>query len=275
MPDQTALRLIAVDLDGTLLDEQGRVPDELWPLLDVLHERGIVFVPASGRQYATLHAMFERAADGMVFVAENGTYVVRDGIEVSSSVMDQSTVGSVVEGVRRRASQGADVGVVVCGKSSAYVERTDRTFLDEAEKYYARLTHLSDVLDADDEMVKVAVFDFDGAELAAKHLSDWEISHRVVISGSHTVDVMNQGVDKGTAVMQIQNELGISTHQTAAFGDYLNDIEMLKAAHHSYAMANAHPEVIATARKVAPSNAEAGVITTVYELLGMAPISDR
>ena len=48
------LRLIAVDMDGTLLDAEGRVPDALWPLLEELRERDIHFAPASGRQLATL-----------------------------------------------------------------------------------------------------------------------------------------------------------------------------------------------------------------------------
>jgi hydroxymethylpyrimidine pyrophosphatase-like HAD family hydrolase len=54
--------------------------------------------------------------------------------------------------------------------------------------------------------------------------------------------------------------------QTAAFGDYLNDLEMLGAAHWSYAMADAHP-VAAVARFRAPSNADAGVLTVIEELI--------
>ena len=75
------LRLIAVDMDGTLLDANGAVPDDLWPLLDDLHDRGIAFAPASGRQYATLRRDFDSHADGMVFIAENGALI--DGEPVS------------------------------------------------------------------------------------------------------------------------------------------------------------------------------------------------
>ncbi|MEZ5214606.1 MAG: HAD hydrolase family protein [Microbacterium sp.] len=52
------IRLIAVDMDGTLLRPDGSIPEGLWPLLDRLAQRGIAFAPASSRQLATLQRMF-------------------------------------------------------------------------------------------------------------------------------------------------------------------------------------------------------------------------
>ena len=72
------MRLVVADMDGTLLDSGGRIPEGLWPLLDRMRERGVVFVPASGRQHARLARMFERAIDGMPIIADNGSYVVLD-----------------------------------------------------------------------------------------------------------------------------------------------------------------------------------------------------
>ena len=69
-------------------------------MLDRLRAEGVVFAPASGRQYATLSAMFERARDGMVFIAENGSYVVRDDEEVSSTLVDGATVAGIVAAMR-------------------------------------------------------------------------------------------------------------------------------------------------------------------------------
>ena len=48
------VRLVVSDMDGTLLTSGGVVPDDFWPLLETMRRRGITFVPASGRQYATL-----------------------------------------------------------------------------------------------------------------------------------------------------------------------------------------------------------------------------
>jgi len=265
------LRLIAVDMDGTLLDGDGRIPEALWPLLERLHAAGIRFAPASGRQLATLQRAFAEHLDHMVFIAENGAYVVEGDTEISSDAMDPAFTASLVARLRALAAEGRDLGVVVCGKRSAYIERTDAEFLAEAEKYYARLEAVPDLLAVDDQILKVAVFDFEDAAATAPALEDLRATHQVVVSGEHWIDVMNQGVDKGAALRRLQAATGITPAQTAVFGDYLNDLEMMDAASLSFAMANAHPEVAARARFRAPSNLDHGVITTIEKLLDGVP----
>ena len=265
------LRLIAVDMDGTLLDGHGRIPEALWPLLDRLHAGGIRFAPASGRQLATLQRAFAAHLDDMVFIAENGAYVVEGDTEISSDAMDASFTASLVTRLRALAAAGRDLGVVVCGKRSAYIERADDAFLPEAEKYYARLEAVPDLLAVSDQILKVAIFDFADATATAPALDDLRATHQVVVSGAHWIDVMNQGVNKGVALRRLQAATGITPEQTAVFGDYLNDLEMMDAASLSFAMANAHPDVAARARYAAPSNLEHGVITTIEKLLDGVP----
>lgn len=262
------IRLIAVDMDGTLLDGDGNVPEPLWELLPRLADRGVMFVPASGRQLATLRASFGEAADAMTFIAENGAYVVRAGVEVASDALDPDVVDRAVRHLRSLADEGYDLGVVVCGKRSAYIERTDDAFRSEASIYYAALEVVDDVLAIDDDVLKIAIYDFAVAEdSVGRALDEIARSHRVVVSGRHWVDILNPGVDKGVALRGLQAALGVTPAQTAAFGDYLNDLEMLDAADWSYAMAEAHPEVIARARHRAPSHTEHGVLTTIEGFL--------
>lgn len=260
-------RLIVVDMDGTLLDEHGRIPDELWPLLDVMKERGITFVPASGRQYFRLEQMFHRASSGMPFICENGSFVVRDGEEVSSCSLPREGVVRTVEALREA---GSEVGIVVAGKKMGYHERTEPEFLGEVEKYYRRAKLLDDVLKYDDDVNKVAIFDFGDAESGVyQDLQGKVDEYSVVVSAKQWVDVMNPSADKGNAVRALQEELGVTREQTVAFGDFLNDVEMLEAAGMSFAMANSHPGVFDVSRFVAPSNAEGGVITVLRHLLGL------
>jgi len=260
------IRLIAVDMDGTLLDGEGRVPEDLWPMLEELRRRDIAFAPASGRQYATLRREFGAHGDDMVFIAENGTLVMRRDEELSADPMDAAVVRGVVDTVR---GVTHDVGVVLCGKRSAYIERTDPAFHDEAARYYAELEPVADLQTVGDEIIKIAIFDFDGAEHGvAPALSDIARTHQVVVSGHNWVDIMNRGVNKGAALRRLQDTLGITAEQTVVFGDYLNDLEMMDAAAHSFAMANAHPDVAARARYRAPSNTEHGVIRVLERLLG-------
>ncbi|MFE4664914.1 Cof-type HAD-IIB family hydrolase [Streptomyces sp. NPDC056716] len=268
------IRLIVTDMDGTLLDDAKRMPPQLWTVLDLLRERGVLFSPASGRQYATLAREFARARDGMVFIAENGTYVVRDGVEVSSDPLTPGVAARIVRTVRELVASGADAGAVVCGKRSAYVERADEPFLAEVRKYYVQHRVVEDVTAVDDDILKVALFDFDAVErTTAPALAPFAGTHQVVVSGAHWVDVMNRTADKGAAVRRLQRELGITPAQTMVFGDYLNDLELLDTADWSFAMANAHPDILARARHVAPSNNDNGVLRTIGRVLGLPGVA--
>ncbi|WP_225754740.1 Cof-type HAD-IIB family hydrolase [Actinotalea sp. Marseille-Q4924] len=281
-PDEVAdVRLVAVDMDGTLLDADHELPQALGPLLEELARRDVLFCPASGRQYANLAARFGDAGADLPFIAENGAYVARGGREISSDVLERDVVLQVVSAVRGLAGSGADVGVVVCGKRSAYVERRDAAFRTEADRYYTLLTVVDDVLAVDDDVLKVAVFDFASAEdTVVPALQAFRSTHQVVVSGAHWVDVLGATTHKGAAVRRLQEAYGITPAQTMAFGDYLNDVEMLEAAGLSFAMANAHPEVLSRARFVAPPHTDDGVVRTVAGLLGIdlpgvAPLPDR
>lgn len=261
------LKLIACDMDGTLVLPDGRLPEELWPLLERLGERGITFVPASGRQYATLAAMFEGRPGRISFIAENGNLVVHQGQVISSDSLEPGTVHEVIDLVR---GADRDLGLVVCGRETAWIERTDAGFEGEVRRYYAELRKVSDLHEVEDTVLKLAIYDADdSATVADTMLEPLSATHQVVVSGSNWVDIMTPWADKGRALRRLQAELGLGAQQTAAFGDYHNDLELLAAAQWSFAMANAHPDVIAAARYIAPANSELGVIRVLEHLLGL------
>jgi hypothetical protein len=261
------IRLIATDMDGTLVDDAKQIHDELWPLIDELHARGIAFCPASGRQYYNLVQEFEGVADELVFIAENGTYVVAHGREISSDCLALEVAQQVVSRVRGIPEAGA----VLCGKRSAYVERRESRFVEHVAAYYARLKVVDDLLEVtDDDVLKVAIYDLGSAERnTAPRLADLAGSHQVVVSGAHWVDVLSPTANKGRAVRQVQQALGITPDQTMVFGDFLNDLEMMDAATYSFAMANAHPRLKERAGWIAPTNNANGVVRTIRTALGL------
>jgi Cof subfamily protein (haloacid dehalogenase superfamily) len=263
------IRLIVSDMDGTLLDDAGRVPDAFWPLLDDLLRAGVLFVPASGRQYQALRDIFGER-EGLVYIAENGTNVVQGGTSIDREPVEPAIIAPIVDWVRTTAATGADLGIVVCGARSAYIERADEEFVSHVRRYYAAVEVVADVHAAalEDVVLKLAIYDFASAETrTGPALRELDLRADVVVSGENWVDVMRQGANKGRALVRLQQQLGISREQTMAFGDYLNDAEMLDAAEHSYAVANAHPSIRARARYVAPPNSEAGVISSIIAAL--------
>ncbi len=83
------------------------------------------------------------------------------------------------------------------------------------------------------------------------------------------VEISAHGVTKATTLALLCEELEITAEQVVAFGDMPNDAAMLAWAGTSYAMANAHPSVLALAERTAPSNEDDGVATVLEELFGL------
>lgn len=267
--EDTDIRLIACDMDGTLLDPDGALPPDFGNTVVELRKRGVTFVPASGRQYATLAHMFApyETEGPLSYIAENGALVMHEGEVASSTTLASATVRAGI-GTGRAAWRELDGGLVVCGVRSAYVERADDAFLAEVDTYYTRLEVVDDLTTVDDDVLKLAFFTFEDAErLLDEHLHAFAGTHQVVASGAHWVDLMSRQADKGRALRALQDVLGITPDQTASFGDYLNDAEMLDAATWSFAMADAHPDIAARARYQAPGNHEDGVTTVLRHLL--------
>ena len=83
------------------------------------------------------------------------------------------------------------------------------------------------------------------------------------MAGARWVDFINDSVDKGNALETIQNFMKIRVEETMAFGDNCNDIGMLRQAGESYAVANAHPQLKAAAKHIAPPQQENGVLQII------------
>lgn len=261
------IRLIAADLDGTLLDAAKELDDDFWPMVHELTRRGILFVPASGRQYQSLALTFADIADEAAFIAENGTYVVLRGREVFSDGIPADAAREIIRADRRIPGSLP----VLCGKRSAYIEDTRPDFFEEVQPYYASLEVVPDLtVVADDDFLKIALYDFVSAEdNTYPAIAGVAQGLKVTVSGAHWVDVTSATASKGEALAHLQQVLGITPDQTMAFGDYLNDCEMMAAATWSFAVANAHPRLLACASRVCPPNTENGVVRTVKSILGM------
>ena len=106
------------------------------------------------------------------------------------------------------------------------------------------------------------------APLAEATLARFADTHQYAVSGANWADLQIRGVDKGSAVRDLQRFLGVTRSQTAVFGDAGNDLSMMSEGDLSFAMANASADVVEAARFVAPSNNEAGVAQVLRTLLG-------
>lgn len=257
------IRLIATDMDGTLLNSRGELPSHFYDVFYDLKERGILFAAASGRQYFTLAQNFKEIAEDMLFIAENGTYIAYRGEELAVHPLSKEIAHELIQ-------RGRDLGVemVLATSKGAFLESHNELFIKEVSKYYVKNQIVEDLMKVEGDILKVTVCDFRGAE---KHSYEAfkDLSHKaqICVAGEIWLDMMANGVNKGAAIKDIQEKFGISYDETMVFGDYLNDLEMLQEAYHSYAMANAHPKVKEVARFIAGSNDEDGVTQKIKEIV--------
>ena len=253
-------RLIALDMDGTLLDPSGRVPDEFWGLLDSARAQGVTIAPASGRQLATLQAMFPGCD---TFIAENGAVVWHGGRVVSTTALPDAPVQRLLAALP---DAPFTAHLVVCAPEVAATAALPPFVDAEVDKYYASRTALEG--ERPTPTVKLALYvESDAERDAYPWVQELVPELRAVVSGAHWLDLMHPEADKGKALAELAGVLGVAMSDTAAFGDYLNDYGMLQAAGHAVAMGNAHADLKAVADEVVGTNAEHGVVVRLAQWL--------
>ena len=262
------IKLIATDMDGTLLNDKKELPKDFCSF--VSSRKDIKTVIASGRQYFSLIKTFPDNINDFIFIADNGAVVYEKGKPLFTDFIDRETVESLLKEIH--AIEGT--ACVLCGANSAYISTADEIAVKNIEMYYAKVKFDMKSFDEcrDDKILKLAVFLNKEAERrlcpCLKHLNDKDGRMSALLSGDSWVDIMNRRTNKGTALKKVMELYGIKPEEAMAFGDYHNDLEMIKACKESYAMANAHEDIKAAAKYIAPSNNDDGVMRVLRKVLG-------
>ncbi len=261
----TVIKLIAADMDGTLVDSSQHLPPDLHQVVRGLTQRGVRFAVASGRQYYNLLKHFEPIHNEMTFIAENGGVIFEKG----KLLYCNEIVPERLEILIQTLESIPGIKPVLAGVKSSYIIHGGSVFIENLYSNYERYETVKDLREVTqyDTICKIAVFDESGAEKHSlpqlKSLEKYGFT--VLLSQPCWMDIQNQEVDKGIAIQELQRMFGIQPDECMAFGDYLNDRGMMKVVDYSYAMANAHPELKAVSRYVAKSNDENGVIDKIRE----------
>lgn len=257
------IKLVAVDMDGTLLDSEKNAPKdfETW----VENHPDIQMVLASGRQYYTLRDMFPKLENQAMYVADNGGFVFQKGQMIYSNAMSKEDIKWCIDTFDHQEG----VHLILCGAKSAYMKHASDLVEKNGWMYYVSLAFVESLYDCIDKdaIAKIAVFvEDEKAEETFQKLKDFPEAIAPVLSGDSWIDIANKSVSKGSAMRAIQKSMHIDASEAMAFGDYLNDYELLLSCGESYAMANAHPKLKAIAKHMTASNDEDGVMKILREI---------
>ena len=272
--DLTGVRLVASDMDFTLLADDKSMPEGMPGRIRALEEADVVFSAASGRPLYTLQDMFPESRDRMAFITDNGAGVVCRGEVVFKSVIDAAMVQALTE-----FTLDNNYGILtVCGLETCYVNEQDRRYDDFFRMFYHRIEYLETLDHLPAEVNKFTIF-FPGENAVAMrdqiYAPAWGQQLSVTCGGSVWIDIMNKGVDKGTGIARLCEHLGISPADVIALGDTDNDAEMLSYVGHGYLMANAEERMERFADFRAPSNNERGVAQVIDAVLAARRASSR
>ena len=236
------IKIIFCDMDGTLLTSESKLPENFDKMIDILKSRGVIFAPSSGRQYFSLSKTFSEYLNEFLFLGDNGTLVMYKGKEIFSNPMDKNVVKKVLQ-----VAENLDEKVlrVLAGKNNAYIlkEQDSPEFQAEIDKYYTRNVAVENWDDVDDVPIKLSFCYRSGnaEKNVYPYFEQFKDKLKVVLASDQWVDITMPNVSKGAAVKNIQRVWNIKPEECAAFGDFMNDYEMLQAVEYSFAMANAYP----------------------------------
>ena len=255
------IKLIATDMDGTLLDENSKLPSDFFDTLEKLNKINVKFVVASGRPYVTLRENFKPYSDDLYFICDNGAYIVEPGRDPIISIIDKADVNAIV-----KASEDIpNSSVLLCGTKATYLKECSKEMKAEIDKYYLNQKFVDNLIDIDDDIFKITICDFNvSSENSFPILNPlFGDKYKLAVSGKVWLDINNKGVNKGDALKEIQENFNISYDETMSFGDFYNDIELLQAAGYSFVMKNANEDMKQYGKYIAESNADNGVIKAI------------
>lgn len=261
------IKLIASDMDGTLLDDEKNLPPDFFEILERLKRNGIQFTAASGRSYPALTPVFGNCCDSINLICDNGAFIVQNGKNIFTGGIDPEVLREIIT-VCHEKIPGAYL--VLCGKNGLYV--TDK-YKPRSQKelgfYYSSRTVLDDLTAVDDVIFKIAVYDENNPQEYSYPVLEklYGDTLSLVVSGHLWMDIMQKGISKGAAIKKLQKAMGITPAETMAFGDFYNDADMLAAAEYSFVMENANDDMKQYGKFTAENNNSFGVTKAIRQYL--------
>lgn len=280
------IKIIALDLDGTLLDSEKRLSSRNREALERAAEKGVLIVPTTGRFFgmmppAVRDLPFVRYAitinGAQVYDRETDTALVRDEIplEMALGVMELLDRYDVIYDCYRQ--NWGWMTAALQAKAADYA--TNEHYLKMVREFRKPVPELKAHLKAtasEGDVQKIMLFapNSQDSSLSSKVLAaiSSEIAAKfpeikVTASTWNNIELNIKTAHKGNALKRFAEHLGFTLAECAAFGDGMNDLTMVEAAGFGVAMANAELAVKAAAKLVTKSNDEDGVAVALESLL--------
>ena len=259
------IRLIASDMDGTLLDENSQVPPETYDLILALRDRGVHVAASSGRRYDRLLEFFEPVKDQMDFVASNGAQVYADGQLIDREVYSHLAIRRLA----RTVAMFPNMHLALFDRTKSFLLDDEDKFVREVDKDLPNAERIYELPAADVSIIKATIFCDDGNVMDNAYVLQRELGDLFTFapSGSSYIDPMQRGISKASGIQQLMEHYGIERDEVMAFGDSMNDYEIIRFVGTGCAMENGRPALKAVADRVIGCNRDQAVQAEMRKVL--------
>ncbi|MFZ4826593.1 MAG: HAD family hydrolase [Phototrophicaceae bacterium] len=269
--NQRAYKVLAVDLDGTLLNSKHEVSEANQKALQAAKEAGIQIIIATGKTYSSSQTLRDTLKLNTPGIYTQGLTVY----DSNGNLRHQQTLDAEV--VRRVITFAEDRGFAVVAyaqgrilarSSNPYIEELHTRWHDTKPQYVGTLQNLLDTTQFN-KLVLISA----GDERKMKALR-WQLatqlasSARLLSAGiSHMLEILPNGASKGNALRALLKEMNVDPQDVIAVGDAENDTEMLQLAGLGIAVGNATASLKAVAKEITVSNDEDAIAQVIYKYL--------
>jgi Cof subfamily protein (haloacid dehalogenase superfamily) len=259
--------LVATDLDGTLLDREGRVSDFTRRILEELDRRDVPVVFVTGRPTRWMETLWDAVGGHGLAICSNGAvvYDVAEHRIRSALTIDPATAAAVATRLRE-ALPGTAFALektdVFAREPTFRAQHADPPGIEVGE---------FDAL-CDDRIIKLLALHREIVPETYWQRVEEAVGDLVTVTWSSVnamVEISAHGVTKASTLERLCAEMGVLAEDVVAFGDMPNDVAMLQWAGSSYAMADAHPAAIAAATHRAPGHDVDGVASVLDDVFGL------
>ena len=266
------IKLVVSDIDGTLLPKGGNISEGTRRAVAECRRRGIAFSLATGRWFPTTLPLADAVGcQGPLIVAGGGCVITTDGEILQEFTMDDADARRTYEIIR-------DCGGMITSYVHGAIYRMNAKCLEKhpPEKTAYIDGDVWEVVDDDANrfeneglygVYKMEVYS-DEPALLKELWKELEAAGLSVCSSTiKNIEISSPGRGKGQAVKWLADYMGLDRSQVMAFGDHVNDIDMLEAAGVGVAMGNGEPEVKKVADLIAPPCADDGLARMLRDIV--------
>lgn len=265
------IKLLAVDMDGTCLDKEGKMSDNTLNALKKAAEAGIIVVPTTGRNINCLPIKIKNESFYRYVISSNGSLVVdlKEDRELFSAYIDKATACEILRKLRKHMiltalhmNRDFYVNGIILYCGVRHVLKDDATNL----KIIRNLSRFVRKNNVNVEEFQLFYHGQKYRDIIKDIIAPFEDICAAFSDGY--AELYHSSGTKGTALLKLGSLLGITPDEIVCIGDEENDISMFEVIGHPYAMGNAIDKVKALAEKVLPTNNEDGVAFAINEILG-------